>query len=423
MLAAIVVVLIMQIVPTAPQRDDEVLRAEVARLVRQLDADEFATRQAARRALLRLGPDAIDDLPDPKSVTSPEVRAALEQLLSELRSRQVLETLKPTVVTLTDTLTVDQIADRLFRQTGNRLSVAGLSSGMRGTRLTLAYHQETFWHVVLDVAEKLGVGVRASSGVVRLEESLPAPAAHTAHGPFVLLAAAAKRRPLVGEPDMDLLRVPLSFTAEPRLRCLFVNVADSDITIRHQAAEVLTPFSPDRRLELPVGDRGELVRWTHDVTLPHGVEVDRVQVQGEVKSLVAAGYDRFIFPAPGSGQKQRQSRRGVALVLGEVQQSADSDRVRVQLTVDWLGAANAFDSYRTWVFHNAAWLEGPDGQRIAFFGPVRTDAQVGGAVRLTYEFRNVSVPLSQCRFIYEAPTKLETVTVPFDLTNIPVVGP
>lgn len=185
------------------------------------------------------------------------------------------------------------------------------------------------------------------------------------------------------------------------------------MTVASETGREFPPFSPDQRLELPFGGRGESVAWNHDVVLPPDQSVEALTISGSIQVLMAVGYERFEFPQLANAKRTRQRRTGVFLFLDDVELDEEQGDVTITLTVNWLRSIGAFDSYRTWQFHNEAWLQTPDGSRVNFSGPLRTDGQAGGAVRLTYRFTGVTAPLKECRFVYEAPTALQTVTVPF----------
>ena len=67
--------------PEGPEVD---LAAEVARLVRELDANELARRQAAEEALVALGPEAIPHLPEITPRTAGEVKVRLGRVRTAL---------------------------------------------------------------------------------------------------------------------------------------------------------------------------------------------------------------------------------------------------------------------------------------------------------------------------------------------------
>ena len=135
--APVVLVLILSVLPTSQQVKPD-LKATVAALVEDLDSDQFATRKAAGRKLLQLGPAAIEFLDAPKSA-SVQVEQELRYIREQLRNQQAVSSLEPSTVTLSETLTVDQIADRITKQTGNKVSVAKLGSDLRGQRIEVRY--------------------------------------------------------------------------------------------------------------------------------------------------------------------------------------------------------------------------------------------------------------------------------------------
>src|SRR5262249_22720000 len=82
----------------------------------------------------------------------------------------------------------------------------------------------------------------------------------------------------------------------------------------------------------------------------------------------------------------------------------------VKITVSYETGGPAFESHRTWVYHNAAWLE--DGERRVPFSDFDTLLQGDGSVQLEYHFSDLP-RRDGLKFVYEAPTLL--LDVPFDL--------
>ena len=65
------------------------LESEVARLVAQLDSNSRAERLEAEKALLAIGPDALDYLPPPAQLPTPATREAVRRLRIDLELRKV----------------------------------------------------------------------------------------------------------------------------------------------------------------------------------------------------------------------------------------------------------------------------------------------------------------------------------------------
>ena len=69
-------------------KTDDDLKLEVLRLVRRLDARELADREAAEKALMEVGPKALDLLPPVDERTPAEVRQRLDRIKVLLQKEQ-----------------------------------------------------------------------------------------------------------------------------------------------------------------------------------------------------------------------------------------------------------------------------------------------------------------------------------------------
>src|SRR5690606_2578286 len=95
------------------------------------------------------------------------------------------------------------------------------------------------------------------------ESSQPPDLAVLSRGPFRLIIRSAEVRPIVGQPDRQLVRLSAFVGLEPRIRPLFVHFAAADIS-----ATGLEPWNSAARYELPVGDAGRQAPLQFDFVMP-----------------------------------------------------------------------------------------------------------------------------------------------------------
>ncbi|MGH7202381.1 MAG: hypothetical protein ACREJB_17380, partial [Planctomycetaceae bacterium] len=92
---------------------------------------------------------------------------------------------------------------------------------------------------------------------------------------------------------------------------------------------------------------------------------------------------------------------------------------RVRLAVSYDAGGPAFESHRTWIYHNEAYLEDAGGESVPPAGPLRTSLEGDGAVAVEYEFRPLPSPLDQYRLVYVAPTLIVETPIAFRLSAKP----
>jgi hypothetical protein len=99
----------------------EKLDEQVKVLVRQLDHNEQAKREAAEKDLIALGSDVLPLLPPVNNRTPAEVRNRLTRIRSALTKAAIEATTKSTPVTLSGEMPVSQAMAELAKQSGNEL--------------------------------------------------------------------------------------------------------------------------------------------------------------------------------------------------------------------------------------------------------------------------------------------------------------
>ena len=87
-------------------------------------------------------------------------------------------------------------------------------------------------------------------------------------------------------------------------------------------------------------------------------------------------------------------------------------RGEIGVAVSYDVGGPAFESHRTWMFHNAVYLETETGQRIDFT-EYDTAQQGNGGVAVSYRWENLVAPATRYKFVYEAPTLI--LDVPLDV--------
>ena len=79
---------------------------QVARLVRQLDDDQWARRQSAEETLVQMGPDVLRLLPRNPSRLSPEAQERLARVRDQLQQAFARRAVEASRVTLRGTMTL-----------------------------------------------------------------------------------------------------------------------------------------------------------------------------------------------------------------------------------------------------------------------------------------------------------------------------
>ena len=198
-------------------------------------------------------------------------------------------------------------------------------------------------------------------------------------------------------------------------------MAASGPATARQNSTVFRPLSPAAKLELTMNEGQEALRLDSDFEFPAGVTQPHIEFGGSLAVEMAAGPKRFVFEnlvAP----NQSVGRVGsVAVGLRRVEfpakGKAGDAQVEISIVYDQRGPA--FESYRTWIYHNEAWLETKNGRRLRPRPLVATSRQDDGGIAVEYNFADVTGTPADYRAIYVAPTLITASPVQFQLRNIP----
>jgi len=244
----------------------------------------------------------------------------------------------------------------------------------------------------------------------------------THSGPFRIAVHTAEMKPLLGDAAHRKLRLRLSLLAEPRLRPLFLKFAASDIVPRASAASI-EPLVRDAKFERPLGEGGKSVPLLLDFKVPISARLPRIDLTGRMTMTTAAGEEIIRFRQPASARDVARRRGGVTVTLrdmtfGKETKGKRSAQVRVAVSYDTGGPA--FESHRTWMFHNRAYLLTKTGRRIDRSPGLTTSLQADGTVAVDYRFNHLTSDPGDYDFVYVAPTLIIDVPIDFTLKKIPV---
>jgi hypothetical protein len=245
----------------------------------------------------------------------------------------------------------------------------------------------------------------------------------TSAGAFRVAVATAELRPIIGSADRRHLRLELQVAAEPRLRPLFLKFAAADIEARTDRNLLLPPLDPQARYDLPLGDGGHFLRTALDFVVPAAVEVSQVRLTGKLLVQTAAGHERIRFTDLPRAVDVARRRGGVTVKLLRAtskKSGPESQDATVRINVTYDAGGPAFESHRTWIFHNDAYLENAEGTQFRPTAGYDTALQRDGIVVVDYHFPSVPGSLRDYSFVYVAPTLVIDVPVEFALDRIPV---
>lgn len=409
---------------------DSAVSGEVERLLRDLDAASRATRQAAEKRLLELGPAVLPHLPPPELLPNAAVRDAVARVRVELERRQAQTSIQPSRVTLRGERQLREWIAELSRQSGNVIESSDVPVGMLDQRFQWDQVQLPFWQATDFVRSRTGLRFRSDATSRRLRLILPdepsrrQELAADTRSAFRVAAVSVQSREIAGQADRQLVRLRLEVMPEPRLRPLFLQFAAKDCVAKSGQRELL-PHNPDASYELPLAEGSGQFPVTLDFVAPAKLPRETLELRGRFNITTAASTEaiRFGDLAQAGQDKLGVARRrgGVTVTLHKATFAKVEPRghdARVAVSVAYDSGGPAFESHRQWMLHNEVFLETPDGQRVTLNGGHETSRQQDGAIAVEYRFVNLPDPLPSYRFVYVAPTLIIDVPVEFELRGI-----
>ncbi len=402
-------------------------RNRIDELIQGLDARTLAERSRAERQILDLGPAVLKKLPAPELIESTPARESIRRIRKQLEQRAAKESSRPSYVSLKGEFSLRQILLEIHKQTDNEVLFADQNSTLSEKKLAVDWDSVTFWDSLDDLCDRNKLDWQFITGTDSLQISITSAAIVKSRsvqrtGPFRLAIDTIEVRSVVGEQQQRLLRINGRLAIEPRLRAMFLSMSAADLKARDDQDRPLHAWNPDAKYEIPVREGAHEVAVVWDFGLTDSGEFSEFSIRGRVHCQIAAAVERIIFDQTSQARGTIRRRGGVSVRLRDVAFNAVGDgeldsEIGVAVTYD--NGGPAFESHRTWIFHNSVYLETKSGTRTNFT-EFETTQQSDGAVAVDYRWRKIAAPASQYVFVYEAPTLIIDVPVEINLGNISI---
>lgn len=416
----------------ANPKTPEVKEAWVEEQIQRLDADTLRDRAGAEKALLAAGPEVLPFLPPPELLPSVAVRQAVRRIRLRLEEAKARKSVKASTVTIRGTFPLEDLLKKITEQTGNPIESGELPQEMLAQEVPFEADELAFWDALARIGSTAGFQIQpakspgAATSAVRLTSAEPESKTirQTTDGAFLIQADKSKLRPRFGVEDQQLLRVPIRIAAEPRLRPLFLKIKGEDFTARTKNEGELTPFNPEASLELPLGEGGNETAFPTDFLVPKPFKEPGIELTGKATLTVAAGSEEIAFTNLPKARGTARRRGGVTVTLNEVDFRAEEENpnrqtAKIRVTVNYDTGGPAFESHRTWIFHNRVYLEDSQGKRIERNSNFHTALQTDGGVIVEYNFDDLAGDPAKYQFVYVAPTLIINVPVEFQFEKLP----
>lgn len=397
----------------------------VRRLVNQLDAPQLDQRNAAEQELLKLGPDALEWLPEPTAPTSAEVRERLVRIRRRLEQMMAEAAAQPTRVTLkNDAISLSQCLEQLASQSGNAIVDYRESFGQEQTDPVIAvdFDNTPFWQSLDAVFDKSGLMLypfgpeRAVHVVARLSARAPGEQKAVASGPlrFQPLELIARRG--LHDASSSGLQLRMQVAWEPRLAPISLRQRLDDIKAVDPRGLEIAIDAQQAVFESLVDPTTTAIELTVPMKLPPRDVAEIAKFSGTLEALVPGRVDAFRFDGLLKATNVEKRVAGVTVALERVRKNREIWEIWVRVRFDQ--ADDALESHRGWIFNNPAYLEAADGHRIEHDGfetTRRTEDEIG----LAYLFA-LEEPPEGLTFVYQTPTAILSTHFPYTFEHLPL---
>ncbi|MGA2256027.1 MAG: hypothetical protein ABSG53_15380, partial [Thermoguttaceae bacterium] len=349
---------------------NEALKTEVAKLVRNLDADTLKERTEAEKRLIELGPAVLDMLPAPESQPNETLAEAIRRIRKQLQETVAAKSVESSTVTLHGRFKVSKVLAEIQKQTGNTITDLPRAAGaaIPDPEITIQFEKTPFWTAldsVLDQAQ-LSIYPYGQPGAVQIvprgPHDLPRTGRADIEGPMRIepVLVLAKRELRSSSPPT--LQVSLEVAWEPRLQPIALKQRMANVTILDSSGGNLAVDDPQAEKEAFPRAGSSAVEMDIALAMPTQPLKEIATLKGSVQAMLLGKVETFRFVVDLLKGKQEKRIAAATVALDEVRKNGDSWEVFVRLRYD--SAGDALESHRNWVLQNEAYLEDADGKSI-----------------------------------------------------------
>ncbi len=411
---------------TSPPADEGFAR-QISRLVRQLDDDRAARRDAAEAALLELAGESTVEvdrflalLPEPTGAMPLAVRDRVTRIRHAVEDRAAKAATAGTTVTLAgnDLQLADAYA-AILQQTGNRL-VDRWQNDEDPQPLQLGVQDEPFWAAVDKLLDAAGkdvynyAGQNALSIVDREPGAAPRFGRACYRGPFRFEALEIQAQRSLRNPERKSLRLQMGVGWEPRLQPIALSQPAVDVRAVDENGNVLAPAEPEAVLDVEVPNGVQGTELVLPFELPPRSVTHIASLRGKLLALVPGRQVEFRFDDLARADGKTQRLGGVQVTIDTVRKNNAIWEIHMRLRLD--EDNQSLQSHRGWVFQNASVLENADGETIDNVG-LETTRQTQSEVGIAYLF-DLPDGIDGLTWVYRTPAAIVELPIEYELKNI-----
>ena len=396
------------------QRD---LANKVRQLVRQLDADKLADRDAAEQELTKMGATILDLLPPADRNMPGDVRQRLARISNAIESTAANLSGDPTKVSLSGQIRLDDALKDLENQSGNRVLNGN------GEVVTVDFKNELYLKALDSLLDQTQMNLEMYGGEPGALSLVERPAGEASRSERAAYAGAFRLEPIrvqsvrnLRNPDVQGCRVAMRVEWEPRLNPVSITQDLGDLTIVDDQGKSLEVEGQGMRgAEVQPGASG--IELELPISLPDRKAGKIASLKGKLVALLPGRVETFQFDRrldESAGMELRKA--GCTVVLDRVRKNGELYQVLIRVRFD--NARDSLESHRGWIFQNEAFIVDAKGQRIGHAG-LEATRQAPNEVGVSYYYA-LKDGLEGCQFVYRTPSVILELPVEYEIKDIPL---
>ncbi len=400
--------------------DEMKIAIKAAELQQKLDDPSIEVRDNAEAAIIKLGALALDYL-DPVTEDSPtDTIERLGRIRKALETVVVEAAVKPTLISLKGNFSVKEAADKIAKQSGNKIVWAdGLDAQIQDRKVDLEIEKASFWEAMEIFEAKAKVRANTFGGTAGELLLVPATNAVTvpmdASGIFQTSVVQVSARRNLENPELDYCGIRIRVRWEPRLAPITLAIPASSVSVIDEFDDKVQLPNPAATFSAAVQPEIPEVEFSIPIGLVDR-QVEKIsKLEATLKAVMPGRSETFEFRKIGRLKPgYKQSKAAVSVSLNGIEKNEELFGILVKYSFDQTG--DALESHMSWIFENPLKLIDKDGKEylpLAKESAGRNENTVG----IRYYFGDdPSAMTLKC----ETPAAIVPMEVKILLQNIPL---
>jgi hypothetical protein len=395
------------------------LRAEVGRLVAELDAPQSARRNEAERRLGELGGKIADSLPPDTDDLTAETRLRLQRVRERIKATANHESVAPDAGTvhLGGAKTLGAALEAISRD--SRIEFDHPLDGE--TAVTPFSSPLPFWHALDFVLDESGLDIDYYGGDSETMRLRPRPTGRpsrvdsaTYSGIFRLEPTIVTSRRVLRRGDLSGLNVELELAWKPGVTPIGVTLPLDRLSATLDDGQVIKSQAEFGTIDIATGREIPVADLRLAFQMPSGKPTTIITLAGQIRSMLPGKTHRFEFPL--ATISATQSSGAVTVRLEDVRKNGDLHEIRLGVEFDSPG--DAMESHRRFLVDNDVFVRNAGGNRVEHLG-YQLYRQSESGIGIGYLF-DVGPSASESTLVYETPTAVIKNEIDFLIRDVPL---